>query len=81
MRRLLLDLIIFFSIIFLPYWFYIPLLVASIVVMPFFWEAVFLGFFIDMLYGLNVFFSIYALSALVLVALALVFKERLRFNV
>ena len=85
-KRALAYLLIFFSILFLPYWLYIPLIIAISVALPFFWEAVLFGFFIDVLYGepesfLVLLKSFHALVALVLVIATMVIKERIRFHV
>lgn len=77
---------IFCSIIFLPYWFYVLIMAAAIIVLPFFWEAILFGFLIDTLYGPGAsislwFLSIYALAAALALLAMLLVKERLRFHV
>jgi len=82
--RILSVFMILFSIFFLPYWVYLPLTIVAIFYFRLFWEAVILGFIIDLLYrpettsGLLVF--PYALIGLVLVLVLLPLQDRLRFN-
>lgn len=79
-------LILLLAIIFLPYWVYLPLLLAAIVIFPIFWEGIIFGLLIDVLYGWGVtswpsLISPAALVALVLVIILLPVRERLRFHV
>ncbi len=50
-RRLTGTLIVFLSILILPYWVYIPVLCIAVIVFPFFWEGILLALFIDFVYG------------------------------
>ena len=50
-NRIIATVIIFLSIVFLPYWVYVPLLFLAIIFFPFFWEGVLYGFLIDAIYG------------------------------
>lgn len=84
--RLLASVIIFVSILFFPYWVYLPVLLISMVVFPFFWEAIVFGFLIDVFYGggvrgLPAFVSPFALLALVLIFVLAPLQERLRLHV
>lgn len=67
------------AILFLPYWAYAPLIAAAVVVFPFYWEAIVLGFLADALYGPPGSYRA-ALAALALVALLLPVRERLRWT-
>lgn len=85
-KRLVALLILFVAIIFLPYWVYLPLLVAAILIFPVFWEGILLGLLIDVLYGWGVtawpsLISPVALTALILVSVLLPVRDRLRFHV
>jgi hypothetical protein len=68
---------LFLAVVFLPYWAYVPLIVAGALLLPFYWEAIILGFAIDTLYGTRGFFPA-ALAAAALVALFIPLRERLR---
>lgn len=78
--RLPFTLVIFFSILFLPWWIYLPLLFIAVALLPMFWEGVFLGFLIDALYGdLSLpFVSPIALATLVALIIFLPLRSRLR---
>lgn len=73
-------LVIFFSILFLPWWIYLPLLFIAVALLPMFWEGVFLGFLVDVLYGdLSLpFVSPVAFVTLVVLILILPLRSRLR---
>lgn len=78
-------LVVFLSIIFLPYWLYLPLLGAAMIFFPFFWEGVLLALLIDVLYGGGVglatdFFSPLALVATLLLIVLLPLRERVRIH-
>jgi len=49
--RLISTVAILISIIFLPYWIYLPLLTVAIFYFRFYWEGLILAFFIDVFYG------------------------------
>lgn len=75
--------LIFLVIVFFPYWVYLPVLGAGIIFFPFFWEAIFLGFLIDVLYGGGVssashLFSPMAFAAAVFLAVMLPVRDRIR---
>lgn len=81
--RLISVFILFFSIILLPYWIYLPLLGAAMIFFPFFWEAVILALLIDVLYGGGIsdvsdFLSPMAFGATVLLIMLLPLRERVR---
>lgn len=76
----------FLAIIFLPYWLYVPIVIILVALLPFFWEAVFFGFLIDVLYGkgvgsLSTFVAPHAIGAALLIIIFSILKDRLRFNV
>jgi len=82
--RLFSSAIILFSIAFLPYWFYLVLILASIIVFPFFVEAIVFGFLIDILYGGGVgglLLSPFAFGAMVLIFVSMPVQKRLRMHV
>ena len=85
-RRTLAILIIFFSILFLPYWVYIPVLFIGIVLFTFFWEGIILALLIDVIHGdgvLNlesIIFS-FAFYSLVLLIILLPIRDRMRSHV
>ncbi len=80
-KRPILDIAILLSIIFLPYWIYVPLAVLGIVLVPFFWEAVLFGFLAETLYGSGRLLSVFTLGPFFLVVAIMVLRDRLRFNV
>ena len=85
-QRIMADILLFIAILFLPWWIYIPILIALTVVMPIFWEGILLGFLIDTLYGTGLFDSFWlefptALSIAILLIVAEPLRVRLRFHV
>jgi len=83
-RRVIGSIFVLLSILVLPYWIYIPVLLFAIIFFPFFWEGIILAFLIDVIYGSGVealpsFVSLFALSALILIIILLPIRERLRF--
>ena len=75
--------IVLVSILFVPYWFYIPILLAAIIILPLFWEGIVFGFLIDVLYGGGVesvaLLSFpFALAVLVILVALVPLRERLR---
>jgi hypothetical protein len=85
-KRLIATLLVLLAVLTLPYWIYLPLLLAAIIVFPLFWEAIILGFVIDALYGerlydLPAFLSLYALLSLAAVMLMIPLRHRLRIHV
>lgn len=83
-RRLLAYIILFLSILFLPFWIYLPLLFVASVIFGFFWEGIVFAFFIEVLYGGGegiILFSPVALSVLVLIILLIPIRKRLRWNI
>ena len=81
--RILSTVVLIIAIVILPYWLYVPAIVAAIIYFRFYWEGLFLGFGIDLLYGAGggILGYPFALSALVLILISLPLRERLRFNV
>ncbi|MEK9171646.1 MAG: hypothetical protein AAB782_00195 [Patescibacteria group bacterium] len=82
-RRILCSVVILTSILFLPYWVYIPVLFVGIILFPFFWEGIFLAFLIDVIHGsgMKIFPSLIsplALSVFVVLVALLHIRERLR---
>ena len=74
-RRILADVVIFLSFIFLPWWCTISLAIISIFVVRPFFEFALVGFFIDLTYGVSsqIFFGIpFFLTWFCLLALLLV---------
>ncbi len=82
MKRLLATFIILFAIVFLPYWIYLPVLFLSMILFPFYWEAILLAFLVEVLYGpgdMRIFSPI-TLSAVALTIILLPLREKMRFN-
>lgn len=80
-KRIAAIIIIFLAILFLPWWIYLPLLFIAIALLPMFWEGVFLGFLVDVLYGEGLslpFISPVALVTLVALIIFLPLREHLR---
>lgn len=83
--RILGSVVIFASILVLPYWVYIPVLFFGIILFPFFWEGIPLAFLIDVIHGsgmevLSALVSPLALSALIALIVLLPIRESLRFH-
>ncbi|MEX2013697.1 MAG: hypothetical protein WD897_02170 [Parcubacteria group bacterium] len=81
--RILWLVVIFASILVLPYWVYIPVLFIGIILFPFFWEGIPLAFLIEVLHGsgmavLPLLISPLALSVLIALIILLPIRERLR---
>ena len=77
-RELIATAVILFSVLFLPYWVYLPLIGAAMILLPLYWEAIIFGFLIDALYGAGT-FRLALIATAVLLALLPV-RERLRFS-
>jgi len=78
--------IVLLAILVMPYWVYVPVLLISIFVFPFFWEAILFGFLIDVIYGSGIdgfssFISPFAFSALISLIILLPVRKRLRAHV
>ncbi|MEX2014152.1 MAG: hypothetical protein WD896_02235 [Parcubacteria group bacterium] len=85
-RYIIGSVLILTSILFLPYWVYVPVLFAGIVFFPFFWEGIFFSFLITALHGtgtgvLSLLTSPLTLAALVVLMILLPIKENLRNHV
>ena len=85
-RRLLGSVIVLGAILLLPYWVYLPVLFAAIVILPFFWEGIWWAFLIDVLYGQGIanplaLVSLLSLTTLAVLIIILPVKERLRLYV
>lgn len=77
------TIVTFFSIIFLPYWVYLPFLLASMIIFPLFWEGIALAFLVDILYGRGItgpteLISPMAFSAMLILMAVMPLRERLR---
>ncbi|PIP55949.1 MAG: hypothetical protein COX06_00575 [Candidatus Zambryskibacteria bacterium CG22_combo_CG10-13_8_21_14_all_42_17] len=82
-RRLLWSVIIFISIMVLPFWIYIPVLFAVIVFVPFFWEGILFTFLIEVVHNSGIeFFSLLSsplvISVLVALIILLPIRDRIR---
>jgi len=82
--RFLASIILLFLILFMPFWLSVILALGAIIYFSFFWEAVFLFFLSDLLYGtkeaktLNAIFISLIISVLILLMLELL-KRKLKF--
>ncbi len=81
--RIIGTLILFASILFLPYWAYIPMLFLAIIFYQFFWEGIILALLIEVFYGNDVGFvqsliSPLALASLVAVIVVMQFRGNIR---
>ena len=72
----MITLILFLSIILLPWWFYLPMLLLAILLVPNYWPAILLGFLVDTLYGTGFWI---ALSSLLILLALIPIRERIRF--
>ncbi|MFZ2763891.1 MAG: hypothetical protein WAX80_02565 [Minisyncoccia bacterium] len=83
--RIIGSVMVFVSILVLPSWVYLPLLLIAILAFPFFWEGILFGFLIDVIYGRGIelipsLISPFALLALVILIVIMPIKENLRSN-
>ena len=63
------------SILVLPYWLYLPILLITMILFPFFWEGILFAFLIDTIYGSGI---TTAVAALIILIALLPFRDRLR---
>jgi len=78
--------LVLLSILVLPYWIYIPILLVAIIYFPFYWEGLILALIIEVIYDNGVGFlpslvSPLALSALIMLIILLPIKDKLRLHV
>jgi len=73
--RLLATVAILCSIIFLPYYVYVPALFLGAIIFPVYWESLLLSFLIETLYGEGIRLT---LATLALLIILLPLRERLR---
>jgi hypothetical protein len=84
-ERILYNILLFFLILYAPYWIYLAVIFLGIIIFPLFWESVLFSIFIDFFYGPGTHsgtmfgFPFGIASALLVIAL-LPFKERFRFH-
>ena len=82
-HRVLGFVLVFLSILILPYWIYIPVLFIAVIFFPFYWEGIYLAFLIDIVHGSGIgnfpfLVSPFAFSVLVTLIVLLPLRERLR---
>ncbi len=77
-HRLLASLVVFLSIIFLPYWLYLPILIVVAIVVPFYWEAIPFWFLTEALYGFSL--SWWGVALLLFLIVLLPVRDKLRFE-
>lgn len=85
MERFFLILTLAALILLAPYWIYLPAIFLALVYQRFFWEAVPLGFLVDVFYGSNplegsMFGFPFAIAFSILVIIFIPLREKLRFN-
>lgn len=79
--RILAFFILLWSIFFMPFWLSVILAVAGMIYFSFFWEAVFLFFLSDLLYGikevkfLNLYFISFIISFFILIVIEFIKKK------
>ena len=78
--------IVLASILVLPYWIYIPVLLIAMIFFPFFWEGILFAFLIEVIHGSGIeaitsFVSPAALSAVIVLIILLPVRESLRYYV
>lgn len=83
--RLLWSVIIFISILVLPFWIYIPVLFLGVVFVPFFWEGILFAFLINVVHdsGVDIFSlltSPITLSVLIALIIFLPIRDSIRTN-
>ena len=82
-RHIFGSIIIFFLILFSPYWIYVPVLFAAIIIIPFFWEGVLFTLMIETisLGKVEMFTSLFSpltVTVLSVLIILLPIRERLR---
>lgn len=82
-RRIFGSLLIFISVLFFPYWVYVPLLFIGIIFFPFFWEGIILALIIDFIHGAGLWgpsllFTSFGFYVLISLIILLPIRERLR---
>lgn len=85
-RHILGSIIVFFSMLFSPYWIYIPVLFVTIIVIPFFWEGILFALMIETISAgeVEMFTSLTSpltISAFIMLIVLLPIREKLRFHV
>ncbi len=80
------SIIVFLSIIFFPYWIYVPILFIAVILIPFFWEGVVFALMIETIYlgRVEIFTSLISLlsvSILLTLLIMLPVREKLRLHV
>lgn len=83
--RLCTSLILLIAVGTMPFWIYIPAIVIVVIFFPFYFEAIVLGFLVDVLYGSRIsqglsFVFPFALSLSILIVIMLPLRERLRLS-
>lgn len=83
--RILSSLILLIIVGTMPFWIYIPAIVVAVVFFPFYFEAIILGFLVDVLYGQNIsqglsFVFPFALFLSISIIIILPVRERLRLS-
>ena len=83
--RILVSVLLLFSVLFLPFWVTVILALAGMIYFPVYWEAVALFFLSDLLYGtrearyFDIFFVSFIVSFLVLIIIELL-KKKIRIQ-
>ena len=83
--RVYTTILIFVLVLVAPYWLYLPLLFAAVLIFPLYFEGIFLGFIIDVLYSghphpsFSIFYPV-ALVTLLIVLVLIPLKKRMRIN-
>lgn len=85
MSRLLTSLALLIIVGTMPFWIYIPAIVIAVIFFPFYFEAVVLGFLVDVLYGQHIsqglsFVFPFALFLSIFIVVILPVRERLRLS-
>ncbi len=78
--RILIGVALFLSILFLPWWLYCPAIIAAVILIPFYWEALVLAFLVQILYtpdGAG-FFAFIPLVTFSLLLILIPLREELR---
>ncbi|MGB3922262.1 MAG: hypothetical protein WBL19_03290 [Minisyncoccia bacterium] len=84
-RRIFALIAVLLSILFLPYWLYVPMLLGAILIFPFFWEGIILALLIDVIHegAIKTFgdiFTSFGFYTLLLLIILLPLRERLRYH-
>lgn len=84
-KRIFASAFVLVSILFLPYWIYLPLVFIVVIVFPIYWEGILLALLIDVLHkgafnGIGDIFYSFGFYTLLAIIVFIPLRERLRYH-